>query len=224
MITTDSPLLMDVYRGWDGYQTSLARAIAALTREQLAYRLEPNMRSVGEIAGHIAFGRIDWFSRMGAPGSAEIVEQAVPWWKPGEQMNSDMASSATDIVRWLEASWQMMKPISCSGRWPISARLIVTRTGAKLTRFHASGRYGASWLTTFITVGNCPFFSAHRALICPELGDNGGHIIEIPLADPLDCVFITRCARRFATGIAGHWRGWQASVSGSKGKANLTQF
>ena len=65
--------LMTVYSGWDGYQTSLVRTVASLTPELLAYRPAPDRRSVGEIAAHVAFGRIDWFHRMGAPGSAELV-------------------------------------------------------------------------------------------------------------------------------------------------------
>ena len=71
--------LMEVYSGWDGYQRSLAAAIAPLTLEQLRYRPARDRRSVGEIGAHIAFGRIDWFHRMGAPSSGELARQFAPW-------------------------------------------------------------------------------------------------------------------------------------------------
>ena len=51
--------LKTVYDGWDGYQTSLVRAIAPRSREQLLWRPAPHMRSVGEVAEHIASGRVE---------------------------------------------------------------------------------------------------------------------------------------------------------------------
>jgi hypothetical protein len=63
--------LATVFEGWDGYQTSLVQAISPLTPEQLAWRPAPELRSVGEVARHISLGRITWFRRMEAPGSAE---------------------------------------------------------------------------------------------------------------------------------------------------------
>ena len=49
-MTSDVHPLMTVYKGWDGYQISLVRAIAPLSREQLAYRPASHLRSAGEIA------------------------------------------------------------------------------------------------------------------------------------------------------------------------------
>jgi hypothetical protein len=66
--------LIDVYRGWEGYQASLVHAVAPLTDEQLAFRAAPGLKSVGEIVRHIAAGRIDWFLRMNAPGCAELAD------------------------------------------------------------------------------------------------------------------------------------------------------
>ena len=42
--------LLTLFKGWDGYQISLVRAIAPLSREQLAYRPVPHLRSAGELA------------------------------------------------------------------------------------------------------------------------------------------------------------------------------
>ena len=52
-MSTDAHLLMSVYKGWDGYQVGLVHAIAPLSREQLAWRGSPHLRSVGELAAHI---------------------------------------------------------------------------------------------------------------------------------------------------------------------------
>ncbi len=70
--------LRAVFDGWDGYHLSLVHATAPLTREQLVWRLTPDQRSVGELAEHIALGRIDWFRRMDAPGSAELAAEVPP--------------------------------------------------------------------------------------------------------------------------------------------------
>ena len=48
------------YQGWDGYQQHLLDAIGPLTPEQLALRPAPHLRSVGELATHIALVRAGW--------------------------------------------------------------------------------------------------------------------------------------------------------------------
>jgi uncharacterized damage-inducible protein DinB len=68
-------------------------------------------RSVGDVAAHIAFGRIDWFHRMGAPGSAELAERVAAFSRPGGDLSpeSGIAEDAAELVRWLETSWQMVE-------------------------------------------------------------------------------------------------------------------
>src|SRR5579863_9537139 len=100
---------MAVFSGWEGYQQSLVAAIAPLSQEHLRYRPAPDRRSVGETATHIAFGRLDWFHRRGAPGSADLVEQAAPWWPSWQKINPAIAESSADIVHWLQASWDMIE-------------------------------------------------------------------------------------------------------------------
>jgi hypothetical protein len=70
-----APSLTSVYRGWDGYQTSLVKAIAPLSSEQLAFRPAPHLHSAEEIAQHIIGGRLNWFVCMQAPGSAELARR-----------------------------------------------------------------------------------------------------------------------------------------------------
>jgi uncharacterized damage-inducible protein DinB len=102
-VTSNGVSLKFVYEGWDGYQTSLAHAIAPLTPEQLAWHPSPQLRSVGEIAIHISFGRIGWFYNMGAPGGAELIIQTAAW-----ESQAAIARDPVELVRWLEASWQMI--------------------------------------------------------------------------------------------------------------------
>src|SRR5947209_7574765 len=108
----EAPLsLKTVFSGWDGYQLSLVRAIAPLTPEQLAYRAAPDRRSAGEIGAHIAFGRIDWFCRMGAPGAAELGERAAPHWVRYGEVADSITGDAAEIVRWLEDGWRMVERV-----------------------------------------------------------------------------------------------------------------
>ncbi|HEX5243628.1 MAG TPA: hypothetical protein VFW23_10245, partial [Tepidisphaeraceae bacterium] len=41
--------LSQIFDGWNGYQTSLLRAIEPLTPEQLAWRVAEGRRSIGEL-------------------------------------------------------------------------------------------------------------------------------------------------------------------------------
>lgn len=92
-----------VYDGWEGYHHSLVEAIRPLTPEQLAWRLQPGMRSVGELAWHIASGRVDWFVRIDAPGSQALAEEV-------ERRTQDeaIAFDAEELIDWLERTWKMV--------------------------------------------------------------------------------------------------------------------
>jgi uncharacterized damage-inducible protein DinB len=95
MTTHDSPLLK-VYEGWEGHQTSLVHAIAPLTAEQLLWRPAAQLHSVGELARHISLGRIVWFLRMNAPGSAALAEQIDAWEVDGDGNRHIVESAHTD--------------------------------------------------------------------------------------------------------------------------------
>jgi uncharacterized damage-inducible protein DinB len=104
-----------VFDGWNGFQASLTHAIAPLTPQQLVWRPAPHARSIGEVARHIALGRVSWFRRMDAPGSAALVER-IPQWSRDSDGNDDIVEEAIEIaedpaelVRWLDASWQMIE-------------------------------------------------------------------------------------------------------------------
>ena len=70
--------------------------------------------SVGEVARHISLGRIAWFVRMDAPGSAEVASHIAAWQtdRDGNQHIVESAvaitDSAADLVAWLERTWRMI--------------------------------------------------------------------------------------------------------------------
>jgi uncharacterized damage-inducible protein DinB len=90
--------LIDVYEGWEGHQTSLVQAIAPLTREQLLWRPGDEFNSVGELARHISLGRLNWFVRMDAPGSAELAE-LIRVWEEDRDDNQHIVEKAVAISR-----------------------------------------------------------------------------------------------------------------------------
>ncbi len=102
-MTTTSPCLKTVYKGWDSHQQALMRAVTPLTSEQLAWRPAPNQSSVNELIAHIAGGRLWWFYKMNAPDLLPSPVRLLPG-----QVNSStlgIATSSTD-------GW---RPI-CNGR------------------------------------------------------------------------------------------------------------
>ena len=94
--------LLSFYKGWDAYQTLLVKAIAPLSSDQLALRVVPHLRSVGENVAHIISGRVSNFLVLGEAG-AEIA--------PLEKWDEDGAPprSAAELVRGLDATWQMIE-------------------------------------------------------------------------------------------------------------------
>src|ERR1044072_561746 len=97
----DTRRLDYVYEGWDGYHRSIVNAVRDLTPGQLAFKA-PNssMQSVGDLVWHIADGRVEWFVRLGAPLSAELMAEL-----EGRQSTPDDAET---IVGWLERTWKMV--------------------------------------------------------------------------------------------------------------------
>lgn len=168
---------MDVYRGWDGYQTSLVRAITPLSPAQLAYRAAPHVRSVGEIASHIAFGRIDWFHRMDAPGSAALARQVAAL-----ESKHAVAGSPTELVRWLEITWRMIEETLT--RWTV-ADLAQSYRHTYQGRTYAVSRQWTIWRILSHDIhhgGQLAILLRAQGVSSHELGALGGHLTEPPLA------------------------------------------
>lgn len=60
------------FESWQDYQEALKRAIAPLSEQQLQRRLLPGLRTPGEIAAHIVFGRALHLHRILGEGAAEL--------------------------------------------------------------------------------------------------------------------------------------------------------
>ena len=114
-MTSEMRSLQAVFDGWQGHQASLVNAIAPLTADQLMWKPAPNANSIGEIARHISLGRVTWFDRMSAPGSAEVTS-LIRAWEIDDDGNRDIVESdllivdqASELVRWLDLTWQMIE-------------------------------------------------------------------------------------------------------------------
>ncbi len=179
-MTTDAPSLMTLYKGWDDYQISLARAIAPLSREQLAYRPAPHLRSAGEIASHIIGGRIQWFHYILGEGSPEFTSQVAAW-----QSGAAIAEKPAELVKWLEATWWEIE--DALNRWDV-ADLAQTYPQTYNGKNYALTR---QWIILHMLAhdfhhgGELAVILGMQGISLPELGDEGGHLSErAPLAEP----------------------------------------
>jgi uncharacterized damage-inducible protein DinB len=88
-----------VFEAWRNFQEALKRTIAPLTEEQLGLRLRPDLRSVGEIAAHIAYGRALWLKNIQAASAADL-EPLLAWDAPG-----DPPRTGAEVLAGLDESW-----------------------------------------------------------------------------------------------------------------------
>jgi uncharacterized damage-inducible protein DinB len=172
----NNPSLAAIFDGWDGYHTSIVHAIEPLTVEQLRWRPKPKLRSVGEVASHIAFGRISWFARMPAPGSAVLEARAAAF--GGEAV---AAEDHAAILAWLGDSWQMI--VDTLNQW-------TTADLAHTYRHEYHGQvYAVSYQWTIWRIlthdihhgGELALLLGLQGLEVPELGDLFGHLTIPPL-------------------------------------------
>ena len=90
------------FESWQDYQDALKRAIAPLTNEQLQQRLIPGLRTPGEIAEHIVFGRALHLQRTLGEEAAALL----PLLKWGDS-NEPLHTSA-EILHGLELTWEII--------------------------------------------------------------------------------------------------------------------
>ena len=199
-MTTTAPSLMSIYEGWDSHQLALVRAITPLTPEQLAWRPAPHLSSVGELISHTALARLWWFHKMGAPGSAELARQIAPW--AGEKVNAEdptelhrwadaleqqeaaIAGNLTELLRWLEASWQMIETTLTT--WTV-ADLTQTYRHIREGKMYVISRQWTIWRVLSHDLhhgGELAILLGLQDIEIPDLGDRGGHLTELSLAEP----------------------------------------
>jgi hypothetical protein len=90
------------FESWHDYQEALKRAIAPLTEEQLQHRLLPGLRTPGEIAEHIVFGRALHLHRALGEEAAELTP-LIRW---GDA--DDAPHTAAEILYGLELTWRFI--------------------------------------------------------------------------------------------------------------------
>ncbi len=199
-MSTDALSLMTVFEGWDSHQIALTRAVAPLTADQLTYRPAPHLRSVGEIASHISLGRLSWFHRMGAPGSAELARQIAPWesekadtenlaalrrWMDAIfQQEAAIVTNPAEQMRWLEATWQMIE--TTLKTWTV-ADLAQTYRHLYQGTMYSVSRQWTLWRIMEHDLhhgGELAILLGMQGIEIPDLGDAGGHLTELPPADP----------------------------------------
>ena len=90
------------FESWQDYQEALKRAIAPLTEEQLQRRLIPGLRTPGEIAEHIVFGRALHLHRTLGEGVAELMP-LLRW-----DDVDDPPHTAVEILHGLELTWRFI--------------------------------------------------------------------------------------------------------------------
>jgi len=91
-----------VFHSWQDYQEALKRAIASLSEEQLQRRLLPGLRTPGEIAEHIVFGRALHLQRTLGERAAEL--SPLLQWDDAD----DPPHTAAEILDGLERTWQVI--------------------------------------------------------------------------------------------------------------------
>jgi uncharacterized damage-inducible protein DinB len=203
MITATAPL-REIYDGWDGHEQALMNAITPLTPEQLAFRPAPHLRSAGEIISHIAIGRLDWFHRMGAPGSGALARRFAPWeteqvntedaealfrWmRAVEQQEAKIVANLAELVEWMQTSWQVIATTLTT--WTV-ADLDKTYRHIYNGKLYSVSRQWTIWRIMSHDMhhgGELAIMLGMQNVPIPDLGEQGGHLTELPLASSSDAV------------------------------------
>jgi uncharacterized damage-inducible protein DinB len=181
--------LAKLFDGWNGYQQSMAHAIAPLTTEQLSWRPAPDRRSAGELIRHISLGRITWLLRIAAPGAGDVALRVPRWFTDGDGARHAVEESVpcdqpSLLADWLALSWQ-----------PIE-RMLDEWTADDLFRSYAHRFRGTDYLVSRQwTVwrilshdihhgGQLAIMLGIQGIDAFELRALGGHIIVPELAPP----------------------------------------
>jgi uncharacterized damage-inducible protein DinB len=178
-MTGESPSLMVVYNGWDGYQVSLVRAIAPRSPEQLRWRPAAHLRSAGEIARHICAGRVDWFQRTFGSATTTAASRVAAW--GSEEL---VQEDPDELVCGLEDSWQMIA--DALSRWTVTD-LAQTFPVSYQGQEYALPRQWILWRILAHDLhhgGELAVTLGLQGVALPELGDQGGHLTPPPLAEP----------------------------------------
>jgi len=97
------------FESWQDYQDALKRAIAPPTKDQLKQRPLPSLRTPGEIAAHIVFGRALHLHHTLGERAAELVP--LHRWDDEE----GLPQTAVEIIQGLDLTWRFITDCLMSG-------------------------------------------------------------------------------------------------------------
>ncbi len=199
-MSTTSPSLPFVYEGWDSHQRALMHAVTPLRPSQLAWRPAPNQSSVYELIAHIAGGRLWWFYKMQAPGSAALARQIAPWagetfnagdtnelgrwFEANVQLEETLEKTPGESLKWLESTWQMID--LTLNTWTVDD-LAQTYQHIRENQIYAVTRQWTIWRVMSHDLhhgGQIALMLGLQGIAVPELGDKGGHLTPWTLAEP----------------------------------------
>jgi len=181
--------LIQIFEGWDGYQTSLVHAVTPLTSEQLSSRPAPERRSVGELIRHLSLGRITWSSRIGAPG-VDTLAQRVPQWYTDNDGSRHIAEESVPcddpavLTEWLTLSWQPIQRML--EEWTVDGLFHNYLHTYRSTKYSVSNQW-TIWRIMSHDIhhgGQLAMMLALQGIDAFELRALGGHVIPPPLANP----------------------------------------
>src|SRR5215218_277111 len=90
------------FESWQDYQEALKRAIAPLTEERMQRRLLPGLRTPGEIAAHIVYGRALWLHHVLGEEAAELT--SLLRWDDAD----DPPHTAAELLQGLDLTWRLI--------------------------------------------------------------------------------------------------------------------
>jgi uncharacterized damage-inducible protein DinB len=142
---------------------------------------------VEETIRHIVAGRLNWFLRMQAPLSAELARE-VPEWiedKDGNRYVSEDALSAdpAELIRWMERTWQMIE--TTLTEWTVG-ELGYTYLHTYWGKTYTISRQWTIWRILSHDIhhgGQLSLLLYMQGIEPAELGAQGGHLTQLPLAD-----------------------------------------
>src|SRR5690242_16194869 len=106
LMTSETPVLSDIYAGWEAEQHRLASLIGSLTQEQLALRAAPHLRTVSALASHIVAARARMTHWILHEGGDEL--DALAYWDGADQPAPPVIRPATELAAGLETTWRVI--------------------------------------------------------------------------------------------------------------------
>ena len=176
-MSADSIPLAKVFAGWAGFQHSLVEAVRPLTSAQLAWRPAPQLRSVGELAAHIAHGRLVVFSRIQPALAAELASETEP-----DNPQETLYGNAQALARNLQSSWELIA--DALSEWTV-ADLDTTYRFTNGGQTFALSRQWNIWLALTHDMhhgGELATLLSIQGIPTPLRGDRFGHLVDPPLA------------------------------------------